>query len=356
MSVSPLESLRSYRQPLEQSVESVLNDFLSELPDYSEDVRWAFDTLKEYSLRPSKRVRGTLAAALYDEVTGQEKSLTGLRLGAAIEFVQNHLLIVDDVMDRSLTRRGRPTVHEVYKADFNYEDEHQSNMMAILVGMLAQYVTNHALTTLDADAESRLRVLSVLQRHIAITDMGQVDDLSRSITRPPVSEEDLLRKYRQKSSYYSFVDPIETALLLAGKDEVIAQRDAEAFGIPAGVTFQLRDDYLGIFGDTSATGKPNLDDIQEGKYTLMIHFALEKADADQKSKIHKILGNAESNEADLEVIQKILNETGASKRAMAEAARYAAEAKASLERVSSWSPEFSRRLEALVDFSMERTA
>lgn len=189
---------------------------------------------------------------------------------------------------------------------------------------------------------------------MAITGFGQIDDMHQAMGAN-VTEDDLLRKYKQKSSYYSFVDPIETALLLAGKDPSMARLDAEAYGIPAGVAFQLRDDYLGIFGDTDTTGKPNLDDIREGKYTLMMHYALEAATAIQAEKLISILGDPAADSSDLDTVRAILEETGASERAMKEAHAYAARAGEAAREAASWDSAFGDLLEALVDFSVERT-
>ena len=353
MSVVPRELL-SYGQLLDESIASFLEKFKGELPERSSDVDWAFDVLEEYSLRPSKRIRGSLAGATYDYASKQQHAEAGIRLGAAIEIVQNYLLIVDDVMDRSATRRGQPTVHELHGHKYRPDDIHQSNMAAIQVGLLANCVASSCFLDVSIPSENIVRALLALERHMAITGFGQIDDMHQAMG-VNVTEDDLLRKYKQKSSYYSFVDPIETALLLAGKDSSMARLDAEAYGIPAGVAFQLRDDYLGIFGDTDTTGKANLDDIREGKYTLMMHYALEAATAIQAEKLISILGDPAADSSDLDTVRAILEETGASERAMKEAHVYAARAGEAAREAASWDSAFGDLLGALVDFSVERT-
>jgi geranylgeranyl diphosphate synthase type I len=189
---------------------------------------------------------------------------------------------------------------------------------------------------------------------MTITDIGQIDDMQQTVFRLPVAEKALLRRYEQKSSYYSFVNPLEMALILAGKDARQARRDAEAFGLPTGIAFQLRDDYLGIFGETLATGKPNLDDVREGKYTFMVHYALQKASEEEKRQLLAILGSPAADETTLATVRHILTKTGSVERTMADARRYADEARRAAGSAASWDEEFGGLLVELVDFIVER--
>ena len=350
---SAVDVLFSYRAALSETIETVLDDFLDQLPEYSDDSRWAFDTLREYSLRSSKRIRGSLAAYTYDTATGQSFSPEGLRLGAAIEFVQNQLLIVDDMMDRSSIRRGLPSVHELHKTHYN-SSQRDSDNTALLVGLLAQYVTNNALIDLELDPKRVLLALKAVQKHVAITDLGQIDDVRQQLKNAPVSLDDMLRRYQQKSSYYSFVDPIECGLILAGRSVESAQIDAERFGIPAGIAFQLRDDYIGIFSSSDDTGKQNLDDIHEGKYTVMVHYALEAGTEKDTKRLTEILGDERAGAAELSEVRDILERTGAVEKAMRDATKYADTASMAARAATSWNEEFAQTLVALVAFSVER--
>ena len=349
-----LELLAGYKQPITEAIEQSFDEFVAQLPPRSTHVNWALDALKSYSLRPSKKVRGSLAAAMYDHAAGTRNDLVGLKLAAAIELVQNYLLIVDDAMDRSPLRRGHPTVHELYKAEYTPESEREADMVAILIGILAQHITNDIVLRLNVPAEHAAKALSVIQVNIATTDMGQIDDVQQQIDRLPISPEDLLRKYQHKSSYYSFVNPLESALALAGKWSNAAHKDCIDFGLPAGVAFQLRDDYLGIFGDTTATGKANLEDIREGKYTFMVQYALDVADAETRQQLMEILGKPDANETDLQTVRTIFKNTSAAEKSMEDARHYAAEATRAAAGAASWDAEFSNLLVDMVNFSVER--
>ncbi|AHB42411.1 Geranylgeranyl pyrophosphate synthase [Candidatus Saccharibacteria bacterium RAAC3_TM7_1] len=352
----PLPGLLSdtYRPALEQALTAVFTEYEQELLDISPDGERVLALLKEFSLRPSKRIRGSLAAAMYDHATGAEVSEAALRLGACVELLQNYLLIIDDVMDRSDIRRGKPSLHRLYESLYPDTGEHEAYMAGVLIGMFAQHSANIALLGGNYDPTRLRAALALLHTHMTITDIGQIDDMRQQISHLPITGDALRRKYQQKSSYYSFVNPLQMALVLAGKDEMAARRDAEAFGLPAGVAFQLRDDYLGIFGESSTTGKPNLDDIREGKYTFMIHYALEQASIEERESLLAILGSPTADEHALEAVRKIICSTGADERAMVDAERYIQEAKQAALAGTSWDESFARMLNALVDFIVER--
>ena len=107
----------TYRQAINRSLE----EYFDLLPGMfrGEDLpliaTQALDLIREFTLRPGKRVRGALAAMAYDYGTRQELSTTGQKLAVAMELIQSYLLIVDDITDKSDFRRGEPTVHRRYE-------------------------------------------------------------------------------------------------------------------------------------------------------------------------------------------------------------------------------------------------
>lgn len=343
----------SYHEALKTTLSDFFDEFSAELPELSDKGMWALSILKDYSLRPSKRVRGSIAAMIVDSAKGTTNDPAALRLGAAIELIQNHLLIVDDVMDRSAMRRGEPTAHKLYEHAFSPADSREAEMVGVLVGMIAQHASSLLLLSTNASHTNIHDALRILERSTLITDIGQIDDIDQQIDKG-VSTDALLRKYAQKSSYYSFVAPLEAALALVNGQSDTAHADAEAFGIAAGIAFQLRDDYLGIYGETDKTGKPNLDDIHEGKYTYMIHQALQVASEEQGNELRSILGNDLAGETELQRVRDILDTTGAKHEALRLGESYGTQAKTAARTATSWGATEAGILESLITFAMER--
>lgn len=353
---SQLSQITAYAQPIDTASAEVFERITALFPSpLSAQSKWAFDALREYSMRGGKRLRGALAAAVYDEMVGGQQERAGIELGVVLEMMQNYLLIVDDVMDHSALRRGEPTIHELYLKEYApfKVNQHEANMMAVSVGLLAQHIASLVMTNLPADADNVRATVETMHLNIGVTGLGQIDDLYQQDGRD-VTTADIVRKYHLKSSYYTFVNPLESGLALAGKLDKRAKAECEAFGLPAGVAFQLHDDWLGIFGESEQTGKANLDDIQEGKYTLLMQYAFEHANTKDVATLRRLLGNVNANSADLEIVRGILRRSGAADYVQSEAHRYADTAKQAARTAKTWSSKFAELLVRFVEFSVER--
>ena len=350
-----LEDLKRYAPYIDQHIEKVLRDFAEDvqLEVDDEQATWALSTIREYALRPGKRLRGALAACLYDVKTGQKYVEAGLSLAAVIELIHDYLLILDDVMDRSATRRGLPTVHEQYKRQFSHigADEFEADMMAVNVGLLVQHIASWSLSRMDVNTKI---VQQIMHRNIGITGFGQMADVAGTVTRPATSEQ-IVKKYYKKSSIYSFVNPLLCALALAGNTDETAQQQVEAFGLPAGLAFQLRDDWLGIFGSPEESGKSNLDDIHEGKNTFLVQETLERCTEGQRKTLLEIIGNEQATVDDLSIVKEIMTQTGAVGAAQALMEQAGREACAASQASNLWTNDFADLLQQVVQYSMERT-
>ena len=354
--------LVTYRPAINTAIQRLLDDMPRFVPAASLSLQgqWGLKTIKAYTLGGGKRLRGILAASVYDTVAQNNTvpSAQGLCLAAVLELIQSYLLIVDDVMDKSPLRRNSPSVQRQYAQVFGgtAPDEHEANMMAINIGLLTQHIANIVLLDMpNQDPTSICYVLQSLHANSLVTGLGQIDDLYQQFGRD-VDEAQLFRKYEYKSSYYTFINPLQCGLALAGSISPQVHEAVCAFGLPAGVAFQLWDDYLGIFGVSKDTGKGNLDDIREGKYTMLIHQALSHATAAEKSQLKLIIGNPSATAADLATIQDILVRTQAVSYVTSYAKQYATAAKQAARASTIWGSVYAEELCALVDYAVERSS
>jgi geranylgeranyl diphosphate synthase type I len=113
-----------------------------------------------------------------------------------------------------------------------------------------------------------------------------------------------------KSGGYTVEGPLQIGAILGGADERLLGALA-AYGMPLGEAFQLRDDVLGVFGDPAETGKPAGDDLREGKRTLLVALAHERADDRQRAVIERRLGDRSLDEKGVDELREILTQTGA---------------------------------------------
>ncbi len=353
-----LQILEDYRRTINQAIEQFLDTMPAalgmrpeSLSTYSLD---AFAKSREYTMRPGKRIRGALAAAAYDDAKGTHLADAGIALAVAQELIQSYLLITDDVADRSELRRGKPTVHREYMAELDkYGDEHEANMLAQYVGLITEQIAYLALLQAPERPEHIMGALHSLHGNLTVTGLGQIDDIYHKVGRS-VSQDEIIRVYSLKTGYYTFVNPLQAGLLLAGITDTDAMQQITVFGMAAGIAFQMHDDYLGVFGDTAETGKPSDDDLKEGKYTMLVQYALEHAKTDDAVILRQILGNLNISTDAVRRAQQIFNDSGATLYIQAETHRYAEIAKKQLADIAVWSEQFKAFLSDLVDFAISR--
>lgn len=245
--------------------------------------------------------------------------------GAAFELLQAFALIHDDVMDGSAVRRGAPAVHR------RFEERHAAEVwagesrrfgegVAILAGDLALVYADLLLPVGSPE-------LAALWHELRIElNIGQYLDLAGTAAGG-VGREGARRIARMKSGRYTIERPLQLGALLAGDDSVAAA--LSAYGDPLGEAFQLRDDVLGVFGREERTGKPVGDDLREGKPTLLLAVARERAD-DAGHRLLARIGDPDLTPALVGDVQDLFVSTGALEVVEAEIAALAERAVAAL--------------------------
>lgn len=224
--------------------------------------------------------------------TGAEHDDAVLAPAGAVELLHVFALLHDDVMDRSATRRGRPAAHVTLAGLHAGPDPGWfGTSAAILAGDLT-YVWADRLfdsTALPADAVTRARrVFTTLREEVVA---GQYLDLRLSAD-PSAHELAALHVALLKSARYTVTRPLLLGAALADvapSPEVCAS--LQDYGDAVGLAFQMRDDLLGLFGDPSETGKGALDDLREGKRTVLALRAMRLAGVDDRSILLASLGD-----------------------------------------------------------------
>lgn len=228
--------------------------------------------LAERSANHGKRVRPLLAHWGWVVGGGPDTDTAGAlaRLGAALELLHLFALIQDDVMDRSDTRRGRPTLHVTAAAAHERhlglgDPVHFGDSVATLVGDLAlSEATLLGLGAGPAVARTwRLMTLELVE--------GQLLDITHAADR---SHDHLTarRISRLKTGRYTVTRPLQLGALVAGAGADVLDPLTE-WGDLVGDAFGLRDDIIGVWGDPAVTGKPAGDDLLAGKPTALLVWA-----------------------------------------------------------------------------------
>ncbi len=310
---------------LTTSVETALRAFLQARradtlavdPQFAEAVM----ALDEFVLCGGKRIRPTFAWWGWRGAGGTPdapEAAAVIRAISALELIQACALIHDDLMDGSATRRGRPTVHVQFarrhvEAGWRGSAARFGTAAAVLLGDIALSWADDMLRAagLSADALSRAaRPWEAMRTEVL---GGQYLDVLHQCTGDR-STRAALQIDRYKTAAYTVERPLHlgAAIADAGPELVAAYR---RFGADVGIAFQLRDDLLGVFGDPAVTGKPAGDDLREGKRTLLLAIATERAESGGRgaavAAIDHAVGDPDLDSATLDRIRELLTELGA---------------------------------------------
>lgn len=253
--------------------------------------------------------RGALSGT--DDLTLDDAAM---RAATSLEFLQACALIHDDVMDGSDTRRGLPAAHRRFASLHRDQTwlgspENFGVGAAILLGDLCLSWADQLLLTSGMPPASLKAAKAVYDEMRTELMAGQYLDLLEQ-ARGGGSVERALRVVQYKSAKYTIERPLHLGAALAcGSPEVMTAYSA--YGLPLGEAFQLRDDVLGVFGDPQQTGKPAGDDLREGKRTMLVALAAERADATQASTLRTHLGDPALGPAALAQLRAVIEDTGA---------------------------------------------
>ncbi|MEM9189768.1 MAG: polyprenyl synthetase family protein [Myxococcota bacterium] len=271
--------MHEVRTSVEARLHAFLEDKRQETQQLSEESVELVDAVRELTLRGGKRARPIVMAAGYHAVGGGEAIEPLVDAGAALELLQSYLLIHDDWMDQDDERRGGPAAHvALAKA---HQNEHLGASLAILAGDLASAYASELISEApfpDARRAAGLRAFWRIQREVFF---GQHLDL--------IASPDVDRMYDLKTGSYTVRGPLIVGALLAGASE--AQLEAlRNFAYPLGIAFQLRDELLGTFGDSNATGKPSGNDLRAGKLTHLVSLARTRIPAEERAPLEAVFG------------------------------------------------------------------
>ena len=252
-----------------------------------------------------KRLRPllTLAAARLFGYQGEDH----VRLAAAVELIHGATLLHDDVVDGSSLRRGEQTANVLW-----------GNKESVLVG---DYLFAQAFELMVAVGD--LRVLDVLSRASGVIAEGEVMQLATQKNLEATFE--MYLAVVESKTAALFAAATQAGAIVAGAD-ARSEEALRSFGRNLGIAFQLVDDALDYAGREQSLGKSVGDDFREGKITLPVVYAIDRANAADRDFWRRTIAEGRQRPGDFERAQEILDVTRALDDTFACARRYAARA------------------------------
>lgn len=230
----------------------------------------------------------------------------------AVELAHLGFMIHDDVIDKSDTRHGKPTMHKRFDrtslSSRASRGEHYGISQAIVLGDLAIFEAFKLLEEAGLDVK--------FGETFVETCLGQGLDVEFGFKRPRFDE--VMQVIDLKTARYTFVGPL-VAGFMAGKGPSYAKATGgkkvggglEKFALACGRAYQLRDDILGVFGNEKVLGKSVLSDMREGKNTVLIFKALEMSGQKERQSISQIWGKRDAGVEEVRQIREIIRTSGA---------------------------------------------
>ncbi len=216
-----------------------------------------------------------LGCHLYDE-----EVKNALPAALAIEYFHNFTLIHDDVMDDAPIRRGQPTVYKKYGAN-----------TAILSGDALLILAYKELAKIIKQ-ESNHDIFDIFNQTALEVCEGQQYDINFE-SKTKVTLEEYIKMITLKTSVLMGAGlQVGSIIGGAGKEESKALYE---YGKNLGIAFQIQDDILDCYGDTSLTGKQKAGDIIQNKKTFLLIKALEMSHDNNDDTLDKILAKSNWN-------------------------------------------------------------
>lgn len=246
--------------------------------------RYLYGPLQTFSDNAGKRHRPLICLLACEAVGGDAKK--AWPAAAAIEHFHTAALIHDDIEDSSLTRRDVPCMHIS-----------EGVGLAINAGDLAlSLVCGTVVHDPGLDDTTKIRVLGELVDMTTRTIEGQALDIGWARDgRFDLTIDDYLAMANHKTAFYSGGVPLAIGAIIGGGSTAQVET-LRAFGMAAGLAFQIQDDVLNLVGTAESTKKDFRSDVTESKRTLVAIHALHTAE--RRERLLEIL-SAHTDDPDL---------------------------------------------------------
>ena len=307
------------------------------------DEHW--EVITDYPSRRGKYLRPALVMLMAEAMSGSSEK--AVYTATAMQMSEDWILIHDDWEDGSLERRGKPALHRLVSSEIsvNAGDTLHECMHRVLS-------ENYRL--LDVALARRVQHEFFLM--LGRTTFGQYAEIKwTQDNKQDMTDDDVLFTVSGKTVYYTVAGPLRLGAILAGATDEQLQCIYE-FSYPLGLCFQIRDDVLDLTGDFEGQKKQSLNDIYEGKRTLILLHLLRHCVDDERQRVETILGKPrEQKTADeVQYIRDLMDTYGSILYAESRAEEYARQALDLLSTIDFIQDSYRPLFREMVDFVLRR--
>lgn len=279
-----------------------------------------YSMLREYCTREGKRVRPIVLINAY---AGYKKGRRDLReiikLAAVIEVMHSFLLIQDDIIDKSVLRRGGKALHVLCGEAYGPRS-HNGNIGCDIALIMADVLFANSIEVIGGariGPGAKNEFLKMFSATYEMTAWGQILDILYSLPRDFSFRDNVALEISSlKTAHYTIYYPMVMGYALAGGTDKKVTARIRDFALPLGLAFQVRDDILGVFGREEETGKPGDSDIIEGKITLLVHFTVNSLAGPEKEKFLSVFRLNKKGRGHVKFIRGMMKTSGALEKSL----------------------------------------
>ena len=239
------------------------------------------------------------------------KGNADVTLAVCIEFIHNATLLHDDVIDTGKIRRGKLSANQIW-----------GNKVSVLVG---DYLLSRAFKLMVKNKS--LKLLEILSQTSLILARGQIQDVGNN-QNVNLTEKKYLSIIDAKTAELFRISCFLPTIITDQNKKT--QKIFNDFGFNFGMAFQLSDDALDYFGDSSKMGKSVGKDFFEGKVTYPVIHCFKKSDKKSKKIIAKLFFKRKRSKKDLAVLLNLMKKTNTYKSSIEFVRKYAEKAKTNI--------------------------
>lgn len=281
---SPLLDVSSPPAPADDRVrvDRYLRAFLAESRrkhGTNSQTRPLFDHISEFVLCGGKRLRPRLALASYRIMSGfvQNPPRSIWRASASLELFHAFMLVHDDLIDGSLLRRGKPTLHEAIRLGSSpahgCDGSKRAGDLGMIGGDLLCALGMRLIGRSGLDDAPLGRTIRLISEMLLETGIGEaLDVLFEECPLANITESQILDAYLRKTARYTVSGPLIVGASLAGAEQSLL-KSLRRYGDLMGLAFQIQNDLDGLAHDDKTGECPDLD---AGKRTWILWTAYDR--------------------------------------------------------------------------------
>lgn len=286
---------------LEPRLNAVLKESLERSAGYGDEVKHMVQAVASLCSRGGKRLRPGLCVVGALCRDKQADIGPAIEAGVSLELLQAYFLIHDDWMDQDDERRGGPTAHVSLAKQFR--STQLGERSAILAGDHAVGLATMHISSLNIPGTRLRHVLREFAEMQLAAVAGQQVDIIGTTKNPELT-------YELKTASYTVRGPLLLGAEIVGASAK-AKASLDAYSLPTGIAFQLRDDLIGVFSPSEHTGKPQGGDLKEGKNTSLVQVAKKQLKKSDRAALDVVLGNRKATKSQVARAISLLEDCGA---------------------------------------------